>query len=291
MDTEAFIPDISLIDKVNVVSGTREELKEIFDFIELSRMLQEIYQWYQIFKFNLQSLKSVTLANDFISVNSYTIALLSNGKNLLEEIDLCMKNSYGKESSEYKQYIENTQKEYEKSFPYRFLFHMRNFSQHGHIPVSTRDTRPCFDLTQIYETPYFKLNATVKAEVKMFIDDFRENNHDVFKLAFEPTVCAYTLSIFKLYNTFCDMIYPALIKYYEYVKKMVEKYPEMVKHENDPEKNGFLFIDNNEDPTIHCFNVNDDPIVLFLKWKNDGVVTYKKECKLMKEMSKAFREL
>lgn len=63
MDTEAFIPDISLIDKVNVVSGTREELKEIFDFIELSRMLQEIYQWYQIFKFNLQNLKSVTLAN------------------------------------------------------------------------------------------------------------------------------------------------------------------------------------------------------------------------------------
>lgn len=122
MDTEAFIPDISLIDKVNVVSGTREELKEIFDFIELSRMLQEIYQWYQIFKFNLQSLKSVTLANDFISVNSYTIALLSNGKNLLEEIDLCMKNSYGKESSEYKQYIENTQKEYEKVFHIDFFF-------------------------------------------------------------------------------------------------------------------------------------------------------------------------
>lgn len=34
---------------------------------------------------------------------------------------------------------------------------------------------------------------------------------------------------------------------------------------------------------IHCFNVNDGPIVLFLKWKNDGVVTYKKECKLVKK--------
>ena len=108
-----------LIDNVSYVEGTIEELSFVTDYVEITRCLQEIYQWYQIIKFNLYYLKIESASDDVIAVNSYVIGLLGAGKSFIDLMTDCMKRSYGSDSAEYIKFMDEcVTKEYDDSFSY-----------------------------------------------------------------------------------------------------------------------------------------------------------------------------
>ena len=150
MDTERYFKatEENLNNIANYLEGTKEELKAIIDYVEITRHIQEIHQWYEIFMYSLDQLKKATWYNNTIGINTYLISLIGAGKTIADSMSLCIEKNCGKEE---RLFISN---EYDDNFSYKFLIRLRNYSQHGHIPVSIIENRPKFDLMQIYNTPH-----------------------------------------------------------------------------------------------------------------------------------------
>ena len=68
MDTERYFKatEEHLNNIANYLEGTKEELKAIIDYVEITRHIQEIHQWYEIFMYSLDQLKKATLYNNTI---------------------------------------------------------------------------------------------------------------------------------------------------------------------------------------------------------------------------------
>ena len=60
MDTEKYVlvneETMKDFENVNYIDGSVEELSDIIDYIELTRYLQEIYEWFDIFNYDLHCL-------------------------------------------------------------------------------------------------------------------------------------------------------------------------------------------------------------------------------------------
>lgn len=87
---------------------------------------------------------------DSITINALTINIFSVGKNLIDYIEsFCKVNIPDK----YKDLKENIlSKRYDGVFSYRLGLFLRNYSQHGHLPVSVHVGKCCFDLNQTQDT-------------------------------------------------------------------------------------------------------------------------------------------
>ena len=99
MDTEKFIPYDAMNGGFTVICGSKADLSEIINHVELTRHLQEIYQWYQVFKYPVTGVKMLYCKADFIGLNVNVIGLLSSGKNLVDSMTLCIKNTFGESDS------------------------------------------------------------------------------------------------------------------------------------------------------------------------------------------------
>ena len=104
MDTEKYVlvneETMKDFENVNYIDGSVEELSDIIDYIELTRYLQEIYEWFDIFNYDLQCLRESMNKKEKIAINSNMISLLSSGKNLIDSIEGCIR--YNCTEEEYK---------------------------------------------------------------------------------------------------------------------------------------------------------------------------------------------
>ena len=289
MDTEEYIAyskEIEeIIDKISYLEGDLEELAFVIEYVELTRCLQEIYQWYQILRFNLKKLKNELILGDVIAVNTYMIGLLSAGKCFIDIIKMCMKNCYGEDSDEYKIFIKDyIEGEYDNCFSYRFLTRLRNFSQHCHIPVSYQNNLLSFDLVQIYNTPHYNFNKKLEAEVKLIMEDIRINDNEMIKLAIEPTVSSYICSVYKIFKFFLNCISKGLNSIHTNILNTIKENPELINHTEKKEYEGMLFyriVDSYE--ILHAVDITEDPLKLRTLWFNDVVEAYKEEVAFVKK--------
>ena len=292
MDTARYIKYNNQIDEIlegiTYLEGTADELAEVIDYIEITSHIQEIYQWYQIFNYNLVQLKNVITSKNNIAINASAIAFLSAGKNLVESMELCMKLFYGSESDEYNLFRKDyLVKEYDSHFSYRFLTRLRNYSQHCHIPVSYNENGPCFDINQIYNTSHYSFNKTIKSEIDKMINDVFSKSDYLFTLAIEPTVCSYTCSVYKIYNGFLKNIRSKLISMQEGCFKGFEKNPELIEHKDHPDFEGMIFYIIEENPEIvYMFDTTEKPQELLGKKLNESIENLKQEQHIMKLLKK-----
>ena len=284
MDTERYFKatEENLDNIANYLEGTEEELKVIIDYVEITRHIQEIHQWYEIFMYSLDQLKKATWYNNKIGINTYLISLIRAGKTIADSMSLCIEKNYGKEERLF------ISKEYDNSFSYKFLIRLRNYSQHGHIPVSIIENRPKFDLMQIYNTPHYEFNNTLRKEVEDFIK-FIHKNHDCAEgpmLDFESTVCSYTCSIFRIYKKFLEKICVSVEKYRNEIQLAIKEKPEIIKH-GDKRMDGWIFyvIKDVDDKNIQAVDAASNPNEMISMWKNEVIDTLKKENRILKEMT------
>ena len=168
-------------DEVAFVSLSESELTVSRHHVEITRHLQEIHHLFLMLKYDIESLqKEYTLdvsgkvfrggkpakrEEDFIAVNAHVINIISAGRTLTEAME-CYINTNERIEPEaknrYKSFCSNT---YDKSFSYRLLIRLRDFSQHGHLPVCKTHNNYCFDLKQILEKPHFNHNEKLRRQM------------------------------------------------------------------------------------------------------------------------------
>lgn len=275
MDTETFLPLENVdLDKISIFEFD-EDTQAIFDgFIELTRHLQELNQLFRMFCFNLESMNTCYHAEgldilernpqfntkypDFIVINALTTNFISSGRVVLESIESCLKNTFGDDSEEYtnfkKDYISTI---YDNSFVYRFFYDMRNFVQHLHLMVSMQDGTVSFDINQILSTPHYKMKKDLQEILSKSNSECIEKNGDVLRLSFCIAISEYICLVSNIYSSFLDYIKPTLCKFDEIIKEIVQKHPEITKHENSDFDGNIFFMDDND--FVHSFYAGSNP--------------------------------
>lgn len=276
------------IEDLTIISASANELSLLTSYVELTRHLKEIYQWYEIINYNLDMIKELYPDGNITALNSHTISLLSAGKNAIDSIELCIANSFKDGDTRKTSFATDyTTKEYDNNFSYRFLSRLRNFTQHGHIPVSHPfGEAPCFDITQIYDTPHYSFNKTLQKEAMQLVADVAEKCNDSLTLSYRDTVCSYSCSLYKIINAFFENIKQALNEKYDGCINAVSLSPEIIHHNNHPEFDGFIFYQIENETELHCFNINDDPRVEHERQTTDSAERHENEQHSLEEFRK-----
>jgi hypothetical protein len=127
--------EISILEEYN----SNKELYSIFlvNFIELSQYFQEAVD-------ELVSKQVAILDNqreDFQIIyrnsNRLFLNLLSSGRTLIDHSETYLKRKYGINSNEINRFKTLLNKIYDENFEYRFIYKLRNYSQHCGLPINS----------------------------------------------------------------------------------------------------------------------------------------------------------
>ncbi len=89
-------------------------------------------------------------------------------------------------------------KEYDTSFSYRFMYFMRNFTQHFSIPIKYIDNVYSFDVYNILNINHFSIKKDIKEDLNKQFDIMK--NQGVPYIALEPTILSYKKSVYCILN-------------------------------------------------------------------------------------------
>ena len=286
MDTEKmFLTD----DGFNLVYEelAEEDLKTARHFIETTRHMQEIHQLFQILKKDIDNLQNeYVLKNngnvfreqnpanseaDYISVNSHIINIISAGRTLVESMECYIENNsdVGDVKQKYLDFYHNT---YDSSFAYRLLIRLRDYSQHGHLPVSSMGNNYCFDLIQIANKPNYNHNNTLKKQMKSIIDEILEKYHNTPTISITETLAEYVVKLLAIYKMFWYQTEKELTEACTKFQTVVSCYPDNIIKEQEG-LNG-LFIYDVVDGNAHVVDPNDKPDEMVIRFKKEAEDNY-----------------
>ena len=153
------------------------------------------------------------------------------------------------------------------NFYYRLLIRIRDFSQHGHLPVTVSyDNRCCFDLHHILYTPHFKHNAELKKEIQQIINDIHTIYSDYPQIVFSNAIKEFTICIIQIYIDFLNNIEDLIKNSRNKIETLLKKRKEII-YKSSNALNGFVFYDFYND-SFHCFNPKENPVEMFFNIKN-----------------------
>ena len=173
MNTREFIKS----DEEIVFYELGEEDELLFrKYIETSRHFQEITQLYNMMLFDLDELflhydlhfdDRVFSKNgeevDAIQINALVGNAVSAARTLIESIGVIDKVYIDKEEYFKKNFIS---KVYDENFCYRFIDFIRNYLQHGHVPISFDGEKIFFLLSEILDVSHMKINPSLNQKMK-----------------------------------------------------------------------------------------------------------------------------
>ena len=277
MDTERLIPfqDFDL-DSITLPDLSAEELRVTTEYVEITRHLQEISQLFSVFRYDLQSLLNVYDLNnkdelvrrkayvdgfdDRTEINALVISYLSAGKTLTDSLKTCVEKSCSTLEEDRVGYQELLTRVYDGAFSYRLLVRLRDYAQHGHLPVSIVDNRLCFDLGQIINTPHFNHNKSLKGEMETFIEELLVKHETQPRYVFTLAMAEYTASMAEIYDGFWEKMERAFTFRAEAFQRLIGARPDDLEHKRENLKGFFFYLIEN---TLHCFNAMDDSFALF----------------------------
>lgn len=296
MDTEKmFLTD----DGFNLVCEelAEEDLKTARYFIEITRHMQEIHQLFLIFKKDIDDLQSeYVLKNngnvfreqnpansgaDYISVNSHIINIISAGRTLVESMECYIENNsdIGDVKHKYLDFYHNT---YDSSFAYRLLIRLRDYSQHGHLPVSSTGNNYYFDLIQIANKPHYNHNKTLKKQMKSIIDEILEKYHNTPTISLTETLAEYVVKLLAIYKMFWYQTENELTEACAKFQTVVSGYPgNIIKGQEG--LNG-LFIYDVVDGNAHIVDPIDKPDEMVTRFKNEAEDNFEEYAEAYKEV-------
>lgn len=296
MDTEKrFLTDNGF--KLVCEDLSEEDLKTARHFIEITRHMQEIHQLFQILKKDIDDLQNeYVLKNngnvfreqnpanseaDYISVNSYIINIISAGRTLVESMECYIKNNpdIGDAKQKYLDYYHNT---YDSSFAYRLLIRLRDYSQHGHLPVSSMGNNYFFDLIQIANKPHYNHNKTFEQQMKSIIDEILEKYHSTPTISLTETLAEYVVKLLAIYKMFWYQTERELTEACTKFQSVVSGYPDNIIKEQKG-LNG-LFIYDVIDGNAHVVDPNDKPDEMVTRFKSEAEDNFEEYVDAYKEV-------
>lgn len=292
------------IEKIQLPALNKDEKSCIEFFVEITRHIQEIDQLFRVFRVNIKNMlyyyelninDIITRKIDFefqesddIIINAFTINCLSSGKTLIESIENFIKDNIGEDSEIYKTFkIECLNKIYDDTFSYRLLIRMRDFSQHGHLPVSVAlDNRCSFDLEQILLAPHFNHNKKLQIEMQNIKKEVCIKYSDHPRIAFTMSIAEFNLCIIEIYMKFLNTIEGILCNSIKEITELLNNRSDII-YKSDDYLNGFVLYDICGD-SIHCFNPKDDSMKMFLDIKENVSKILEQEKRELKLLSDIF---
>lgn len=219
--------------KPNLVCDVQEAI-EIH--VRFTFYAQELEQLFQIFNFNLnQLINNYTFLNDdrfisrrldrnkhsdFVAINSLIINYISAGKALVESLDRVAKKIFQQNSKELIFWEDFRSKLYDNNYMYQILLSLRDFAQHGHVPVSISGTQVSVDVKQLLETPHFKMKAKHKTRLESFKNaaiDMNSYPH----LNITLSLAEFELVINELYLEMLKLIKKEISRGHDIISKLI----------------------------------------------------------------------
>lgn len=220
METEHVVFNYGQLDDLTYIPLEEKDLSIAEQFVECTRHLVEIHQLFSIFQYNVKLLTSIyslaasgeltkdgclaTSPDDFIAVNALLISIISAGSTLVNSQECYIKANCSEQILQ--KYKKETGIIYDTVFEYRFLSKLRDFAQHGHVPVGVQQDHYCFDMYQIYRTPHFDFKSAFKKEITDSAQEIMENYKDTPTLSFTLTLVRYVEQISIIQSLFFSCI-------------------------------------------------------------------------------------
>ena len=284
MDTEK---TVTFRDQIELSASelSPDEVELAKHHVEITRHLQEIQQLYLMFqyaldcidsKYTLMSngkvLKNNDPANteaDFIAINAMVNNLISAGRTLVESMECYVSENYPKDNSDRKAYMDFYHKAYDNSFPYRFLIRMRDYSQHGHLPVNQDAEWYGFDLYQVLSKPHFKHNGRIKQQLENVVKEVVDIYGDIPRLSLAMTLAEFTAYLLAIYHQFWVSVESEVIVSEKMFKELISNYPENVNAVEDGNVSLFIY-DVDDDGVAHVVFTDDDASQMLSMFKAEA---------------------
>mgnify|MGYP004653651991 CR=1 FL=1 len=303
MDTTTQIPAnfIDNIESLQIAKLSDDELSTIDNFIYLTRDAQETKQLFDIFYFNLLCLRNnfVLYAGDTvkkspncpeyssenIAVNALVINLISSAKTLAESLRTVAIRWFKKDEENRDSFNIYVSDVYDKSIVYRMLMNLRDFAQHGNLPVSQKEGRYSFDIFQILATPHFNLNKQVEADMNEFLSNFDQSEVTAC-LALTITIADFTVKVIDIYRQFLTYMKENISSAYNKIQQMIKINPTIVCNTHEILNGYIIYFIGNE---CHAFNPTDNPNKMIYEYDKYTADIYEDEVKALKALKRGFK--
>lgn len=251
-------------------------------FISYEEELEAVHQLFELFLFNLNQMTNFCtlyysdkiIRNidekeiDFIEINALLINIISAGKTLVDGMEKFLKTEFGEIRADNFKRL-HLSKKYDDVFSYRFLCYLRNFAQHGYLPVSKNlNGTYCFDLYQIMSTLHIKPSPSIKQSMEKVSQEIVEIYQGEPHIAFTYTLDTYTLTVVELYYSFLIEIEEDSNDFYRKVQTILTENPELILHIPNAPKD--LVAVELKDKNLHVFLHNMDYKDIFYNYKKQA---------------------
>lgn len=229
-------------DEQNIIFNEIDKEDELLfrKYMEASRHFQEIFQLYKMMLFNLEELlehydmqfddrvySKYGEKVDVIEINALVSNAVSSARTLIESMDVFDKVYIDKEENFKKNYIS---KAYDEDFSYRFIDFIRNYMQHGHVPVSFDGEKISFQLSEILDTAHTKINATLKKQMKNIEQQLFDYGEMNVQLTVVKMLYKYFLLVHILICEFLKYIKKFFLEITNKINSILDDHPEYVLH-------------------------------------------------------------
>lgn len=240
MNTRAYIP----MDFLNVPGTQLEKLpweheQILRRYLSMSQHICELDELYSMMVFNLENMfekfslqfddrifakRGETV--DVIQINALLCNAVSAGRTLIESMEKFDEFYISKDKSFKKNFIS---KAYDQYSEYKIVDFLRNYMQHGHIPIHYDEEKIYLDLSEILETTHLKMNTNLKRMLQKAKKDLLEYGVADTRLCCVPLFYKYFLLIHRLYRAFYSYAEYTLMQIGEEKRKLLQDHPEYVR--------------------------------------------------------------
>ena len=290
LDSKGFIPvDAEKYQEILEKCKTEfsdDERKTLEQYCIINESIDEIYQLFRSFRFNLSLLSdnymiryddhivavpeyievahndqyiTITAGKDidFYAINTYTSNIVSSGRNLIERIHLFFKEDLKQEYENFRNHYYS--KTYDSNFPYRFLTETRNMVQHGHYIVSTDVENKCaFDFKQILSLPHYHIAQRTIEELLEIQNELDElaNYKKPAKIAYTYTLDLYCVGLSDIYYGYYLLTKPHINRLTRDALNILKNHPMMVMKKDETASNHNLLFCNIFDKKAHGIEID-----------------------------------
>ena len=163
---------------------------------------------------------------DVIQINALLCNAVSAGRTLIESMEKFDEFYISKDKSFKKNFIS---KAYDQYSEYKIVDFLRNYMQHGHIPIHYDEEKIYLDLSEILETTHLKMNTNLKRMLQKAKKDLLEYGVADTRLCCVPLFYKYFLLIHRLYRAFYLYAEYTLMQIGEEKRKLLQDHPEYVR--------------------------------------------------------------
>ncbi len=125
----------SLIDECNKILGDFNSFCDYYSMLNNSLQELKVYML-KVENFKYRFASPIENKNIIVEVNKKFISFASMFKTFLDYYEVQVKQIYGKDSSELKEFKGKCSNVFDKYFEYRFLYHLRHYCVHYKLPVT-----------------------------------------------------------------------------------------------------------------------------------------------------------